>query len=188
MQPKSPAIFAFEPDARALPLLRENVGSSPNISIVPCAVGAEEGHGRFVLEQCSEVSHLSLGAAEGDNAVAVSVVSVDAFVRVRDLDVEAIKIDVEGGDREVIKGALKVLAEQRPLVLTESDPDEAMFGLLRPLDYGVYAYVRSARTREKRFARLTAMGWCKGDTKMLFLVPNSIAGELEAHAEYRGQG
>jgi hypothetical protein len=65
------------------------------------------------------------------------VVTVDSFVHSKNLAVEAIKIDVEGSDTAVIAGGLTVLAEQKPVVLTEAKPDRPLFDLLQRISYSV---------------------------------------------------
>lgn len=54
-------------------------------------------------------------------------------------DVAAIKIDVEGHEPEVLKGATETLKRCKPLLITEALDDEAFLqqaALLRPLGYG----------------------------------------------------
>jgi hypothetical protein len=147
-------------------------------------VGARPGRARFILEPDSEASHL---AGEGDSThaqIVVEVVTLDAFVAARDLIVEAVKIDVEGRDLEVLQGALEVLRRQEPLVLTEARPDDRLFALTAQVSYRVFAYVRHSRTRKKWFAELRAGMPVGGETKMLFLVPRRVASEFEEVADW----
>jgi hypothetical protein len=101
-------------------------------------------------------------------------VTIDTFVFERGLAVEAIKIDVEGHDIEVIRGAMGVLEEQQPLVLTEAKADAELFALMQGISYRVHAYVRLPRTREKLMTELSADVPIAGETKMLFLVPHRL--------------
>jgi FkbM family methyltransferase len=178
MLPRVLEVYGFEPDPRVLALLETNVLGKRNIEIVPAAVGATPGRARFTLERDSEVSHLSEIGEESLNQIEVDVVTIDSFVSTRGLIVEAIKIDVEGHDTEVIEGSLGVLEDQQPLVLTEAKPDAVLFGLTWRAGYRVFAYVRLPRTRKKHFTELFAEVPIPGETKMLFLVPHRFSEEF----------
>jgi FkbM family methyltransferase len=181
MRPRAVAVYAFEPDPRLCPYLEKNLMGKRDVHILRCAVGGAEGRASFVLEEDTELSHLSNGPAPGtQRVIEVDVVTVDAFVRSRDLFVEAIKIDVQGFDTHVIEGALETLKTQQPVVLTEARPDRVLFDLALQASYAVFAFVRDARTRTRGFARLTKRP--PGHTKMLFLVPERLLPTIQAHA------
>ena len=179
MLPRVTEAFCFEPDPRVRELLEFNLIGRHNVHVIPWAAGARPGRARFTLERDSEVSHLAEDGDDPGNQITVDLVTLDGFVGSRGLVVEAIKIDVEGHDAEVIEGALHVLAEQEPLVLTEAKPDAALFDLMRQVGYRVFAFVRHPVTRRKRFAELIAEQPVPGVTKMLFLVPGRLMGEFE---------
>jgi FkbM family methyltransferase len=178
MLPLVREVYSFEPDPRVCAMLEKNVGGKGNVLVIPWAVGAAKGRARFTLERDAEVSHLSAEGEDAANQIVVEVVTIDEFVRSRGLTVEAIKIDVEGHDAEVIQGALGVLREQQPLVLTEARPDARLFELALLVAYRVFAFVRHPRTRKKWMAELIADQAIPGETKMLFLVPERLAGEF----------
>jgi hypothetical protein len=46
-----------------------------------------------------------------------------------------IKIDVQGTEAKVIRGALKTIEQYKPVVLVERDDTNEIRGLLTPLDY-----------------------------------------------------
>lgn len=175
-------VYCFEPDPRVRVLLENNVNGKRHVSVIPWAVGAKQGRARFTLERDSEVSHLAAEDDDPSKVIVLDVVTIDGFVRTRGLTVEAIKIDVEGHDAEVIQGALNVLNEQQPLVLTEARPDAMLFGLMRRVGYRVFAFVREPKTRAKRMAELFADAPIAGETKMLFLVPDHLAEEFNRRA------
>jgi FkbM family methyltransferase len=178
MRPLVREIYCFEPDPRVCALLENNVRDMDNVLVIPWAVGAAKGRARFTLERDAEISHLSAAGEDAANQIVVEVVTIDDFVRSRGLTVEAIKIDVEGHDLEVIRGALGVLKEQQPLVLTEARPDAKLFELARFVAYRVFAFVRHPRTRKKWMAELFADQPIPEETKMLFLVPQRLAAEF----------
>jgi FkbM family methyltransferase len=180
--PKVSAVFCFEPDPRVRKFLEKNVETKPNIQILPCAVGAACGKALFTLERAAEVSHLSEEGEKGGNQIEVEVVTIDSFVSTRKLKIEAIKIDVEGHDTEVIAGSLDVLARQKPIVLTEARPDKVLFDLVQSVSYRVFAYVRHPSTRMKSFVELTSDVSIQCDTKMLFLIPDRLVDEVKRKA------
>jgi FkbM family methyltransferase len=174
MLPGVSKVYSFEPDPRVFALLENNVGAKPKIETIPWAVGATAGRAGFTLERDAEISHLSRYGEDKFRQIVVDVVTIDSFVFERGLAVEAIKIDVEGHDIEVIRGAMGVLEEQQPLVLTEARPDAELFALMQRISYRVHAFVRHPRTRKKRMAELSADVPIAGETKMLFLVPHRL--------------
>lgn len=175
MLPVVKEVFSFEPDPRVRELLEKNVEGRYDVHVMPLAVGARPGRARFTLERDPEVSHFAKMGDHPGSQITVDVVTIDEFVRTHGLLVEAIKIDVEGYDTEVIQGALQVLAEQEPLVLTEARPEAALFGLTRQAGYRVFAIVRQRWTRKKQFTELFPNRPIPGETKMLFLVPGRLA-------------
>jgi FkbM family methyltransferase len=174
MLPGVSKAYCFEPDPRVFALLENNVRDKPKVETIPWAVGASDCRARFTLERDSEISHLSHYGEDKFRQIVVNMVTIDSFVFERGLAVEAIKIDVEGHDIEVIRGAMGVLEQQQPVVLTEARPDADLFALMQRISYRVWAYVRNPRTRKKTLAELSADVPAGGETKMLFLVPHRL--------------
>jgi FkbM family methyltransferase len=176
--PRVQEAYCFEPDPRVRPMLEQNIAGKVNVAVIPCAAGDTQGRVRFTLEHDVAISHLSRPGDDAGNQIVVDQVTIDQFVRSRGLNVEAIKIDAEGRDIDVIRGALNVLAGQQPLVLTEAKPDAALFRLMRPIQYRVFAYLLQVSPRRKWMAELSADLPAPGHTKMVFLVPNRLAAEF----------
>jgi FkbM family methyltransferase len=178
MLPRVIEVFSFEPDPRVREMLEMNIAGRGNVHVIPWAAGATPGRARFTLERDSEASHMAKEGDDPGSQITVDVVTLDTFVRKRKLVVEAIKIDVEGHDTEVIEGGLFLLAGQEPLVLTDARPDAKLFRLMRKVGYRVFAFVRQPITRKKRFVELVADVPVPGVTKMLFLVPGRLVEEF----------
>ena len=178
MLPRVRAVYAFEPDPRVRLLLEKNVNAKLNIEVISSAVGASEGTAHFTLERHSEISHLSAAGDNAANQIEVEVTTIDAFVAARSFAVEAIKIDVEGHDIEVIRGATFVLQQLQPLVLTEAKPNPELFALAASVNYRVFAYVRCGAARKKLLRELFSTVETPGESKMLFLVPNRLASQF----------
>ena len=182
MLPHVTAVYAFEPDPRVRVFLEKNLHGKPNAEVLPFAVSSVPGKARFTLEANADVSHLAKDNEVSTNQINVDVTTLDAFAASRNLLVEAIKIDAEGFDTEILTGALTLLAQQRPLVITEASPDSTLFALLSPIAYRVFAFLRQPATRKRSFAELLSHVAITGETKMLFLIPQERAAELAAKA------
>ena len=182
MLPYVTAVYAFEPDPRVRVFLEKNLAGKPNAEVLPLAVSSAPGKARFTLEGNTDVSHLSKGNTQAANQIEVEVTTLDAFVASRNLTVEAIKIDAEAFDTEILQGALTLLAQQRPVVVTEASPDAALFALTAQIAYRVFAFIRHPQTRHRSFAELLPDTATPGETKMLFLVPQERTAELAGKA------
>jgi len=127
-------IYAFEPSQDIQPRLQENINLNAfkNIEIIPYAVAARSGKMKFY--RANEEGNQGVGSlmpaqdyrseirsAEGVN---VDVVSLDDFCESRGIkQVDFLKIDVEGYDLEVLKGA-ENLMERNPdlVIMSEVEP------------------------------------------------------------------
>jgi FkbM family methyltransferase len=109
------SMTCFEPEPANLRELRRNVTGNgfTNVEIVDAAVGAEDG---------------SASILEGINLHIVKDRPADRVVPLVRLDsvikppVDFIKIDVDGYEGQVLDGARRVLAEQRPTLFLEVHP------------------------------------------------------------------
>ncbi|KYH25586.1 hexuronic acid methyltransferase AglP [Halalkalicoccus paucihalophilus] len=124
-------IHAFEPDARNLPLLCENIarnGYAERIHVNPAAIGPVSG--RALLQRSSHSNRNRL-ASDGGVAYAealsltgetrpVDVWSVDDYLADNGIpseSVNVVRMDVEGYETEIVRGMESVLAASGPLVL-----------------------------------------------------------------------
>jgi FkbM family methyltransferase len=106
-------VVAFEPEPRNAAFLREHVARNraANVDVVESAVGnvpgahgfARRGTGRGRLDERGELR--------------VRVLRLDDFVADGARAPDVIKIDVEGGELDVLRGAARLLASSRPLLL-----------------------------------------------------------------------
>lgn len=95
----------------------------PRATVHACAVGEREGDVSFhVVPSASGYSSLIQGA----NSVTITVPlrRLDDLVKER---VSTMKIDVEGAELGVLRGAERLIQESRPLIMFESAPGEAMY-------------------------------------------------------------
>jgi FkbM family methyltransferase len=177
VRPRVAHVFAFEPDPRNLPALSGNLGWHQGITIVKKAVSSQAGHAGFVVPGESAISHLQRPDEPGTGGVViqVDVVTLDDFTAALPWKITGIKIDVEGFDFEVLKGAVNLLRRDHPLVLTEAGFSAELLALCGACGYSIYAFTRDRRTRRVSFSRIEADG---AFTKMLFLVPERLEPEF----------
>jgi FkbM family methyltransferase len=106
-------VHAFEPAPRALALLRENV--PPNCTIHPIAIGERDGITHIAELEALDESHVA------ETGLAVQVRTVDSL----DLNPDFIKIDVEGYEPQVLRGAAETL-KRGPMLMFEALTPKAL--------------------------------------------------------------
>jgi FkbM family methyltransferase len=164
--------YAFEPDIRNLPGLRDNASLTPNIEVVEMAVSSSDGVANFFGGNGSSVGSLN---NVGGPVRQVTVTSVDTFVANHaGINVGLIKTDVEGHDLEALHGMNATVASFQPLILTECEMSSELIDLCSQWNYKIFATHRNKKSEKQHF------GECKLDDKedygmkMLFLTPRSL--------------
>ena len=110
---KEQHVLAFEPNK----FLHQNYGS--NFKWEEKAVSDKQGVLEFYIDK-NHTGGSSLIQTSSHNEIAkVSVCSLDEFIT-EDMRVDAIKIDVEGSELEVLQGAVGVIFTRSPLLMVES--------------------------------------------------------------------
>ncbi len=134
------SVLAFEPQRLIYQVLCANlaINAIENVAAAQVALGAEPGMIRVPLLRPKE--HLNFGGLTigGDYGEPARVRTIDSMP-VRNL--RLIKIDVEGAELEVIKGAGQTIRRLRPFLLVENDrPDKsaALIEALFQLDYRLW--------------------------------------------------
>jgi FkbM family methyltransferase len=110
---RAKVVHAFEPSPRALEYLRLN--AEENVIVHPVALSDHSGVGLFEERESLDRSSLS------DHGVEVPVRTLDSF----DLKPDLIKIDVEGFEPEVLRGARETL-QRSPILLFEALSEKAL--------------------------------------------------------------
>jgi FkbM family methyltransferase len=105
-------VRSFEPHPETAEVLQHNltVNNFENVEIVRAAVGAEPGTGKIA-------GNMPLTFHLADEGVEVPVVTLDEVVA--SYPPTLIKIDVEGAEIDVLKGAEQTLLEYRPVIVCE---------------------------------------------------------------------
>lgn len=190
-------MIAFEPDPRALEVLRSNVQRNgfEQVRLYSCALGdSSDAFCSFAL------SHQLGWSSRFPNDIAKPTIESTISVRSRRLDdvmteldiapgthsISFIKIDAEGSEPLVLQGAQETLRRFRPVVHIEVNKSSLSAGgfspdsveaVLRPLDYHLYAI---------RYRRI---GWRQRDLSLVPVVSltSDIGGcedLLAVHGDY----
>ena len=119
-------VVAFEPNPPVFHCLKQNVernGVADRVRLHPCGLGARAG-----WLECTHQTVVNSGdtrfreTTRADSGI--PVVRLDDVEAVRAAKVALLKIDVEGMEVELLRGAGAVLAEKRPDVFIETKIDE----------------------------------------------------------------
>ena len=126
--PSRHAVHSFEADDLNFERLNQNVqdGNALKISAHNVAVSNRSGVAEFTRNQDHGTNHLGIAAESGDSpetVYEVPVTSLDDFAEKNNIDaIEVLKIDVEGSDIDVLRGAEKLLQNGRIKVLVVEIP------------------------------------------------------------------
>lgn len=122
---ESGAVFTFEADPENAERIKQHVlrNGFEQISVIPLAVWSRSGTLRF--QRSSELSGHNQGAVVGTagetsapGMVEVNALSLDEFGESH-RSPTLVKIDVEGGEVEVLRGAEHLLSKARPTLICE---------------------------------------------------------------------
>jgi FkbM family methyltransferase len=181
MAPYCRSVYAFEPDIRSLDALNKNAAKVNNINVIQKAVFSQEGEMQLDVTRLPELSHLQKKSENSSNSqgcINVKVTTLDIFQSENpDVEVTAIKTDVEGADFNVLLGAKNLIIRDQPLILSEIYPDFKVFEFVKSLDYLIFAFVkprdRSLIHTPAKFIQITENPKTIR-CKMAFLVPRRL--------------
>jgi FkbM family methyltransferase len=168
-------VYAFEPNPETVGILRRACAQS-GVEVVEVAVAEQNGLLPFFYD-----SARSRLAESGDSADPrqqlhhVPAVTLDAWGSGKRVIPTLIKIDVEGAETQVLRGAVRVLHECQPIILCEVLTDsagDAVEGAL-PSRYRFYYVDENDGMREE--PRITRRYW---RNKNWLLVPRHRQSEL----------
>jgi len=109
-------VYCFEPLKKAYAFLTDNMRGHRHVHTFPIALGETEGSATIhandsasTLASClrRDIDHLGITMAHSEE---ITVKRLDAFCREHKIDrIDLLKIDVEGGELSVLKGATEML-------------------------------------------------------------------------------
>lgn len=112
-------VYAFEPFEGSFELLEKNVKANKIKNIIPVKKSLGNINGERTLYLAGEnFQGISSNpdAREYDQELKVEEITLDNFVEENNLDVGFITIDVEGGELDLLEGALNTIKTQRPIL------------------------------------------------------------------------
>lgn len=140
--------FAIEPSPSAYKTLSYHQITNSNRPIQPFLLAFGDKPGRLKMK--TAWTHLVAIQDQNDctdtNIIEVEVVTLDAFVEQQKVQPEVVKIDVEGFELKVLRGAITTLKKYNPIIFLEVHPSLTHFGdsvedlveFLYALDYRIY--------------------------------------------------
>jgi FkbM family methyltransferase len=166
-------VICLEPDPNNLDELRRNVANNRldhTVTIMPVAAGEFDGSVRFAAG--------SNGRVASDGSLTVSVVRIDSLM-IKKLDV--LKIDVEGYEASVLKGAQETLERDRPAIFLELHPTlltpdahEDIIAFLRTRYTTVTAFCPDRGTILKRILRDYSLLPCFSEIEDICTLPQAF--------------
>lgn len=140
-------VIAFEPGSRSRSDLARTVALNPGMSIevVPAALSDNPGRMSITLDLESS-NHLVQGVADDLQVESVEVMMLDDYAVEHHLEnLVFIKIDAEGFDLQVLRGAKELLKSQKPVLMVETWGPPDIRDWLEGLGYRIYRYAFETR-------------------------------------------
>jgi FkbM family methyltransferase len=118
-------VVAFEPDPHNATLLEANVALNgcANVTVERKALSDEAGTATLYLAPDNQMDHRIWDDEGRRPAGAIEKIRLDAYVGQRGLTMDVLKVDTQGVDLMVLKGAGDLLARERLVVVVEFWPE-----------------------------------------------------------------
>jgi FkbM family methyltransferase len=154
-------VYAFEPAPDNVASLCERFRSRSNVTVVEAAVSDRAGTSTFFLDRARSTRHSLAPANVGKagRSVVVTQVTLDDYCdRLSRLDV--VKIDAQGAESHIIRGARRLLTTFRPTIVLELWPRglesfgasaDTVLAALRVCGYSVYRLSAKGSLKPERF-------------------------------------
>lgn len=157
-------VHAFEPLPTNLDRLRDSIESNrlaERTQVVPSAVGAVVGQAEFLIHPSGGMGKLQGSHGRQTNysgSIQAEVITLDDYVQSNGSRPDWVKVDVEGGEEAVLRGARRLLDEIRPGWLMEIHGPEAAAGVWQLLKAAEYALFTIDRPR-RQLHSLAELDW-----------------------------
>lgn len=127
---KQGKVYAFEPSPINLQHLHNNikVNNIKNTSVLESAVGNVNGFTNFNLPVIGAHSTVNREKLKDQNYAKVQISTLDKWVDAQNIDqIDLIKIDVEGFEPQVLKGAIQTIIKHKPNIWMEFNSITTIF-------------------------------------------------------------
>jgi FkbM family methyltransferase len=101
-------IYAFEPAPKTFEALKENTKYYPNIKVFNSGLGEREGKMPFIIGEHSGENYIG-----ADGNISVDIKTIDGLL----LPVNFIKMDTEGYEANILRGARETIRRWKPIVV-----------------------------------------------------------------------
>ncbi len=132
-------VFAFEPDPTNFQLLKKNVEINGFHNVILEQKALSDNSGKMMLSLNDENTaghHLDFKKENTTNSIEVGVLSLDEYFLNKNIDINFIKMDVEGAESNVIKGMTNILKNSKDLkMIVEYNPNAIHQLGLNPENY-----------------------------------------------------
>jgi FkbM family methyltransferase len=146
-------VYAFEPAPDNLRYIHQNTRSKHNVTVLPAAVGSEQGTATLFVEDLTgqnntlserptefERNSEVAGVRASTRLIEVDVVTIDGVCGELGITPDLIKIDVESHELAVLEGAIGTLESAHPIVLAEvAAQEEAVISLMSAHGYRLFS-------------------------------------------------
>ncbi|WP_201215239.1 FkbM family methyltransferase [Halochromatium roseum] len=143
-------VTLFEPLPRQYQQLQRRFAPHPRVRVLPFALSSESGRQDFIINQAApEESGLrerlyNNPAGKRLRSISVEVSTLDALSAQLGEHIDYIKIDTEGAEIDILRGATRTLARHQPVISVE---------------YGLSSYVAYGHDRMTLYETATALGY-----------------------------
>ncbi|TCK68836.1 FkbM family methyltransferase [Winogradskyella wandonensis] len=133
-------VLAFEPNRNLFQTIKKTIEAntkfSYNFEVYNLAIGSKKGRVNLNASAFSSNTEDMSAAIE---AYDVDMVKLDDFVKYHDISqVDLLKIDVDGIELDILKGAERILKAHTAIVIVETNNDQRIIDHFRELDYLIY--------------------------------------------------
>jgi len=116
-------VYAFEPDTENFEILKKNVEENnlKNVVLVNKAVGEKSYKGYLIKDKENFGNHkFNPSKSPFDKGDLISCISLDTYIKEK---IDLIKIDVQGYEPKVLKGAKNLIKKYKPILFVESEKE-----------------------------------------------------------------
>jgi len=130
-------VIAIEPHPRNFLLLSANCMLADNILPINTALGSASGSANLSYND-ENMGAGSIANDVGSKSVTVPVNTLDNEIQLHDVQrIDFMKLDVEGLEQDVLKGAVGVIEKHKPVISIEVLPDDIEGGQNKTLNFCV---------------------------------------------------